>query len=53
MSELRSIMENLPQTEALRDQKQVNEVLRSLGIEPGDLYQELEMESRYVDTTGM
>ena len=32
------------------DPAEVFEVLRSLGIEPGSLYQELEMSSRFVDT---
>lgn len=50
LSEIRKYMQavGFPASEA--DQRNRNEYLQSLGYEPGALYQELEMESRYVDT---
>ena len=50
LSEIRKLSQNFPASYNQLDQQQVQEYLRSLGIDPGNLYQELEMESDYVDT---
>lgn len=50
MSEIRKLTRNLPLGTSRADTTQRNALLRSIGYEPGMLYQELEMESRYVDT---
>lgn len=50
LSEIRKMSQNFPASYSQLDQHQVQEYLRSMGIDPGNLYQELEMESPYVDT---
>ena len=50
LSEIRQLMQNLPYPVSAADQSQRHSLLRQLGIDPGALYQELEMESRFVDT---
>ena len=50
MTEIRKLTRNLPLGTSRADTTQRNALLRSIGYEPGMLYQELEMESRYVDT---
>lgn len=50
LSELRALAENMPCPEDPIRQKTYLEELLGRGIDFGQLYQELEMESRYVDT---
>ena len=41
---------NFPNLNAQSDEAQLNQFILHLGLDPSDLYQELEMESRFVDT---
>ena len=50
LSDIKKIMENIPPHAQLGDAPWRNEYLRSLGLDPGNLYQELEMDSRFVNT---
>lgn len=50
ISELRKMIESFPYPVMQTDQRQIAELFAKLGLNPGDFYQELEMESRYVDT---
>ena len=50
LSEVRRITEEMSRIHPADRESAMQELLNSLGIEPGSLYQELEMESRYVDT---
>ena len=50
LSEVRKITEQMSRVDITQREMMTEELLQSLGIEPGSLYQELEMESRYVDT---
>lgn len=50
ISDLKKIMRNLPAQAQLGDTAWRNDYLRSLGLDPGNLYQELEMDSRFVNT---
>ena len=50
LSEIKKILPNLPMPVGAADQARRNEYLRQLGYDPSMLYQELEMESRFVDT---
>ena len=50
ISHLRKIMQNLPQDARPMDAAWRTAYIRRMGVEPGDIYQELEMESRFVDT---
>ena len=50
ISDLKKIMRNLPAQAQLGDIAWRNDFLRSLGLDPGNLYQELEMDSRFVNT---
>ena len=50
LSELQALMHTWPRTADTLNQSQSREYVKSLGLEPGQLYQELEMESRFVDT---
>lgn len=50
LSEIRKLTQNIPVPLNAADQRKRNEYLADLGYDPGKLYQELEMESRYVDT---
>lgn len=50
LSELRKMMQNVPRSESERDYRHMQETILSAGLDPGNFYQELEMESRFVDT---
>ena len=50
LSELKKITGSLPRLEEGEKDYQWQELLRSLGMDPENVYQELEMESRFVDT---
>ena len=50
LEEVQKITEQLMQVQTSGRQEMTPELLRALGIEPGNVYQELEMTSRYVDT---
>ena len=50
LSDIRKLTQQLSPDINRADPAQRNALLRSLGYEPGSLYQELEMESRFVDT---
>ena len=50
LSEVRRITEAMARIAPEDREKAMRELLCSMGIEPGSLYQELEMESQYVDT---
>lgn len=50
LSEIRKLTQRIAQTNTPSNQKELYEYLNSLGFDPGSFYQELEMESRYVDT---
>jgi AraC-like DNA-binding protein len=50
ISELRKMMNGWPDWLNPADEIRRNQYLRSLGMEPGDIYQELEMDSQFIDT---
>lgn len=50
LSEVRRITEEMARIDPEDREPAMRKLLSSMGIEPGSLYQELEMESRYVDT---
>ena len=50
LSVLREIMSKTTPGSELATQTQQDAFLRQMGLEPGDIYQELEMDSPYVDT---
>ena len=50
ISQLRKLMQQLPPDAKPEDPEWRGEYIQKLGVEPGDIYQELEMESRFVDT---
>lgn len=50
LSEVHRITEEMSRIDPADREKAMQKLLYSMGIEPGSLYQELEMESRYVDT---
>ena len=50
LSEIKKVTGTLGTSAVNGDQKAFIESLKAFGIDPGDFYQELEMESRYVDT---
>ena len=50
LSDIKKLTQGLPPPSSNATQKEISEYLRSLGFDPGDCYQELEMESKYVDT---
>lgn len=50
LSEIKILTQNMPIPINATDQRMRNDYLSQLGYDPGSLYQELEMESRYVDT---
>ncbi len=43
-------MQNIPQLTSTFEPNKLHDYIHTLGIDPSDLYQELEMESRFVDT---
>ena len=49
LSDIRKFTQNFPDPSSRADAR-LNEYFRQLGINPSDFYQELEMESRFVDT---
>lgn len=49
LTELRSLLHGMP-TDGRLGQQQMYDAMRSAGLEPGSLYQELEMDSRSVNT---
>lgn len=50
ISQLKRIMESLPADADPSNTAWRNSYMRSIGLEPGELYQELEMDNRLVDT---
>ena len=50
LSDIRKLTQQLSPITSRTDMTQRHALLKSLGYEPGSLYQELEMESRFVDT---
>ncbi len=50
LSELRELFQNQPPPQSLQDQERLADAMRAAGVDPGDFYQEMEMESPYVDT---
>lgn len=50
LSEIQKLMQRMAFPADAPRPKNQQEILRKLGLEPGSIYQELEMESRYVDT---
>ncbi len=50
LSEIRELMQQLPDYRNSKNPEEQRRLLLKLGLEPGTLYQELEMESRFVDT---
>lgn len=50
LSNLQKLMNALPPDVDLQDPEQRNEYLRRMGLDPGSIYQELEMESPLVDS---
>lgn len=50
LSEIRRLTQQMPVPVSLSEQKAYFERLLAQGLDPGNLYQELEMESKYVDT---
>ena len=50
LSELRSLMRNVTRLESEGDYRLVQAAVEQIGLDPNNFYQELEMESRYVDT---
>ena len=50
LHELREITAQMQHMESQKDQQRMQELLSSIGLDPGNFYQELEMTSRFVDT---
>lgn len=50
LEDLKKLTGQLETSGAMKDQQKVQELLRNAGMQLGDLYQELEMTSRFVDT---
>ena len=50
LSHLQKIMQALPPDVQLADSEWRTDYIRRMGVEPGEMYQELEMDSRFVDT---
>ena len=50
LHELRKITKQMQPISGPKDQQKVQDLLCSIGIDPGSFYQELEMSSRFVDT---
>lgn len=50
LSEIRKISQNFPVPSPDGSKMRTPEALRSIGLDPGNFYQELEMDSPYVDT---
>lgn len=50
ISDIRKMSQSFPNLSSRAEQHQMHQFIRELGIDPSNLYQELEMESRFVDT---
>ena len=50
LEDLRALTQKMTHVSSPDQERKLQEVFRSLGIEPGTLYQELEMSSRFADT---
>lgn len=50
LSELRNLMQNIPRPESETDYRHMQEAILNAGLDPNNFYQELEMESQFVDT---
>ncbi len=50
LSELRNLMQNIPRPESEADYRSMQESIQRAGLDPSNFYQELEMESQFVDT---
>lgn len=50
LSEFKHLLSSVPQDFTSRDSQQRMELLKQIGYDPGGIYQELEMDSRFVDT---
>ena len=50
ISELRKLAQFLPNATSELLQEQVYQTFQDMGLDPGSFYQELEMDSPYVDT---
>lgn len=50
LGELRKLVQTFPDLQQVRDPQRLYEQIRSLGLDPDRLYQELEMTARYVET---
>lgn len=50
LGELQKLMQVVPQFQSPNALEQIHDFLRSIGLDPNALYQELEMTSRFVDT---
>lgn len=50
LSEIRKYSENIPDSHKQIDNPQIREIMQHLGLDSGNFYQELEMDSPYVDT---
>lgn len=50
ISDIRKMAQSFPNMASQAEQHQVHEHMRKIGIDPTNVYQELEMESRFVDT---
>lgn len=50
ISDIKKMTQNFLDSNLQAGEQHVNEYIRQLGLDPSDLYQELEMESRFVDT---
>ena len=50
LGDLRKIAQNIGQLQGPQLEQHLQEQMRALGLDPGKIYQELEMTSRYVDT---
>lgn len=50
LSDIRKIQQNLPAANASAHTHYLQQLMQQMGMEPGSIYQELEMDSPYVDT---
>lgn len=50
LEEIRGLMEKLPSIQTPMQERFTQDMLIHMGLEPGSIYQELEMSSRFVDT---
>ena len=50
LSDIRKFQQSFPSPEAVSTLQHHQQLLKELGLEPGSFYQELEMDSPFVDT---